>query len=47
MSDLQEAYEAGQRHFGENKIQEMTEKWETLPKDIHWHMIGHTRKHTD
>jgi pyridoxal phosphate enzyme (YggS family) len=43
-SDLQEAYDAGQRHLGENKIQEMTEKWETLPKDIHWHMIGHTQR---
>ncbi len=44
ISDLEEAYEAGQRHFGENKIQEMTEKWETLPKDICWHMIGHTQR---
>ncbi|QJP35363.1 YggS family pyridoxal phosphate-dependent enzyme [Nonlabens sp. Ci31] len=44
ISDLQEAYEAGQRHLGENKIQEMTEKWEALPKDIHWHMIGHTQR---
>ncbi|GAK76210.1 hypothetical protein YggS [Nonlabens ulvanivorans] len=44
VSDLQEAYDAGQRHFGENKIQEMTEKWETLPKDIYWHMIGHTQR---
>ncbi|WP_438962821.1 YggS family pyridoxal phosphate-dependent enzyme [Nonlabens sp.] len=44
ISDLQEAYDAGQRHFGENKIQEMTDKWETLPKDIHWHMIGHTQR---
>jgi len=44
ISNLQEAYEAGQRHFGENKIQEMTEKWEALPKDIHWHMIGHTQR---
>ncbi|PRP66625.1 YggS family pyridoxal phosphate-dependent enzyme [Nonlabens agnitus] len=44
ISDLQEAYDAGQRHLGENKIQEMTEKWETLPKDIHWHMIGHTQR---
>ena len=43
-SDLQEAYDAGQRHLGENKIQEMTEKWETLPKDIYWHMIGHTQR---
>lgn len=44
ISDLQEAYNAGQRHFGENKIQEMTEKWESLPKDIYWHMIGHTQR---
>jgi len=43
-SDLQEAYDAGQRHFGENKIQEMTEKYESLPKDICWHMIGHTQR---
>ena len=34
VSDLMEAYEAGQRIFGENKIQEMTEKWEQLPIDI-------------
>ena len=40
---IMEAYQAGQRHFGENKIQEMTSKWETLPKDIHWHMIGHVQ----
>ncbi|WP_396589674.1 YggS family pyridoxal phosphate-dependent enzyme [Allomuricauda sp. R78024] len=39
-----EAYEAGQRVFGENKIQEMTQKWETLPKDIQWHMIGHVQR---
>jgi pyridoxal phosphate enzyme (YggS family) len=38
---LEEAYSAGIRHFGENKVQEMTEKWATLPKDIHWHLIGH------
>ncbi|PPK92552.1 hypothetical protein LY01_02953 [Nonlabens xylanidelens] len=44
ISDLEEAYEVGQRIFGENKIQEMTEKWETLPKDIEWHMIGHTQR---
>jgi PLP dependent protein len=43
VSDLMEAYEAGQRIFGENKIQEMTEKWEQMPKDIHWHMIGHVQ----
>ena len=42
-SDLIEAYEAGQRDFGENKIQEMSKKWEHLPKDIHWHMIGHVQ----
>ena len=41
--DLMEAYEAGQRIFGENKIQEMTEKWEQMPKDIQWHMIGHVQ----
>jgi pyridoxal phosphate enzyme (YggS family) len=38
-----EAYEAGQRIFGENKIQEMAEKWEQMPKDIQWHMIGHVQ----
>lgn len=41
ISDLQEAYDGGQRVFGENKIQEMAEKFEALPKDIQWHMIGH------
>ena len=41
--DLQEAYDAGQRIFGENKIQEMTDKCEALPKDIQWHMIGHVQ----
>ncbi|MCU4157379.1 YggS family pyridoxal phosphate-dependent enzyme [Carboxylicivirga sp. A043] len=39
--DLMEAYNAGQRVFGENKVQELTAKHETLPKDIEWHMIGH------
>ena len=43
ISDLMEAYEAGQRIFGENKIQEMTDKWEKMPKDIQWHMIGHVQ----
>jgi pyridoxal phosphate enzyme (YggS family) len=43
VSDLMEAYEVGQRIFGENKIQEMTEKWEAMPKDIQWHMIGHVQ----
>ncbi|BFM44677.1 YggS family pyridoxal phosphate-dependent enzyme [Flavobacterium sp. CFS9] len=43
VSDLMQAYDAGQRIFGENKIQEMTEKWEQMPKDIQWHMIGHVQ----
>jgi pyridoxal phosphate enzyme (YggS family) len=43
VSDLMEAYEAGQRIFGENKIQEMTDKWEAMPKDIQWQMIGHVQ----
>jgi hypothetical protein len=43
IADLMEAYEAGQRIFGENKIQEMTDKWEKMPKDIQWHMIGHVQ----
>ena len=43
VSDLMEAYEAGQRIFGENKIQEMAEKFEQMPKDIQWHMIGHVQ----
>jgi pyridoxal phosphate enzyme (YggS family) len=41
IADLQEAYDAGQRIFGENKIQEMVDKHDVLPKDIQWHMIGH------
>jgi len=41
VADLQEAYDAGQRIFGENKIQEMVDKHDALPKDIQWHMIGH------
>ena len=36
-----EAYTAGQREFGENKVQELVGKYELLPKDIHWHLIGH------
>jgi len=36
-----EAYNSGQRLFGENKVQELTDKYESLPKDIQWHMIGH------
>ncbi len=42
--DLMEAYNAGQRILGENKIQEMTDKWEDLPKDIEWHMVGHVQR---
>ena len=38
---LLEAYSAGQRIFGENRVQEIVEKHEHLPKDIQWHMIGH------
>ncbi|WP_036154870.1 YggS family pyridoxal phosphate-dependent enzyme [Maribacter forsetii] len=44
MSFIQEAYDEGQRVFGENRVQEMTEKWENLPKDIEWHMIGHLQR---
>ena len=42
--DILEAYKAGQRVFGENKVQEMVQKWEDLPKDIEWHMIGHVQR---
>jgi pyridoxal phosphate enzyme (YggS family) len=41
VADIKEAYDAGQRDFGENKVQEMTSKHEDLPSDIRWHMIGH------
>ena len=41
---IMEAYEAGQRIFGESKIQEMVAKYEDLPKDIEWHMIGHVQR---
>ncbi|WP_142786414.1 YggS family pyridoxal phosphate-dependent enzyme [Changchengzhania lutea] len=44
VSDLMEAYNAGQRVFGENKIQEMVDKYEDMPKDIQWHMIGHVQR---
>ncbi len=40
-SDIQTLYDAGQRAFGENKVQELVEKYEVLPKDIEWHLIGH------
>lgn len=41
---LREAYEAGCRDFGENKVQELVDKYEVLPKDIKWHMIGHLQR---
>lgn len=41
IEDLQEAYQAGQRVFGENQVQELADKYEKLPKDIEWHLIGH------
>lgn len=44
VNELMEAYHAGQRIFGENKIQEMVEKHEEMPKDIEWHMIGHVQR---
>lgn len=43
VSDLMEAYQSGQRIFGENKIQEMADKWQQMPNDIQWHMIGHVQ----
>lgn len=42
--DIQTAYDAGQRVFGENKVQELTDKYELLPKDIEWHFIGHLQR---
>lgn len=41
---IQEAYDVGHRIFGENRIQEMVEKYEVLPRDIQWHMIGHLQR---
>ena len=41
---LMEAYEAGARDFGENKVQELVDKYEVMPKDIRWHMIGHLQR---
>lgn len=42
--DLEEAYSAGIRDFGENKVQELCDKYDRLPKDIRWHMIGHLQR---
>lgn len=44
VSMLKEAYECGCRDFGENKVQELVDKWEQMPKDIKWHMIGHLQR---
>lgn len=44
ISMIQEAYEAGIRDFGENKVQELVDKYDQLPKDIRWHMIGHLQR---
>ena len=44
VSMLQEAYDAGVREFGENRVQELCEKMDLLPGDIHWHLIGHLQK---
>lgn len=44
VEDIQALYDLGQRDFGENKVQEMCEKAEVLPKDIRWHMIGHVQE---
>lgn len=44
VSMLMEAYECGCRHFGENKVQELVSKYEVMPRDIHWHMIGHLQR---
>jgi PLP dependent protein len=41
IEDLKTLYHQGQKHFGENKVQELCDKYESLPKDIHWHLIGH------
>jgi len=41
IASISTLYNDGQRMFGENKVQEMTEKYEALPKDIEWHLIGH------
>lgn len=44
VSDIQQVYDAGQRDFGENRVQELVEKYPQLPKDIRWHLIGHLQK---
>ena len=44
INSIESAYVYGQRDFGENKVQEMVEKYDSLPKDINWHMIGHLQR---
>ena len=44
VKDLEIVYQAGAREFGENKVQELVDKYEVLPRDIHWHMIGHLQR---
>ena len=44
VEDLMQAYDCGIREFGENKVQELVDKYEKMPQDIHWHMIGHLQK---
>tara|TARA_R100000306_G_scaffold6274_8_gene8771 strand:- start:13695 stop:14348 length:654 start_codon:yes stop_codon:yes gene_type:complete len=44
VSEIMEAYNTGHRIFGENKVQEMESKWQEMPKDIEWHMIGHVQR---
>lgn len=44
VDEIMEAYNAGQHIFGENKVQEMESKWQEMPKDIQWHMIGHVQR---
>lgn len=44
VEDVQKAYQCGCRDFGENKVQELVEKYEKMPKDIRWHMIGHLQR---
>ena len=44
LEDLKVVYTSGHRIFGENKVQELVSKWEALPKDIQWHMIGHLQR---
>lgn len=44
LNELQQVYDAGQRDFGENRVQALQERYDSLPKDIRWHMIGHLQR---